>query len=152
MQFLAILPKLSPPASSLHLGNPGICHLKLHWYHSFHIYFHFQRLPPQKTITFENVLFLTQFKNFSISQKSCVSFLTYSCFINFKSCHVIMSISTQGRETFLIHLRISMKVANIDREILHNVWTTWGTSMKFSEKMWLMIILKVTKNRVSPFL
>ena len=40
-----------------------------------------------------------------------------------------------------------MKIANIDREILHNFWTTWGISMKFSGKMWLMIILKVTKNQ-----
>ena len=42
-----------------------------------------------------------------------------------------------------------MKIANIDREILHIFWTTWGTSMKFSEKMWLMVILKVRKNQ--PF-
>ena len=36
----------------------------------------------------------------------------------------------------------SMKIANIDREIFHNFWTTWGVSMKFSGKMWLMIKLK----------
>ena len=41
----------------------------------------------------------------------------------------------------------SMKIANIDREILHTLWTTWGISMKFSRKMLLMIILKVTKNQ-----
>ena len=40
-----------------------------------------------------------------------------------------------------------MKIANIDRESLHIFWTTWGISMKFSEKMWLMTILKVTKNQ-----
>ena len=40
-----------------------------------------------------------------------------------------------------------MKIANIDREILHYFWTTWGISMKFSGKMYLMIILKVTKNQ-----
>ena len=40
-----------------------------------------------------------------------------------------------------------MKIANIDREILHNFWTTWRISMKFSGKMCLMIILKVTKNQ-----
>ena len=40
-----------------------------------------------------------------------------------------------------------MKIANIDKEILHNFWTTWGISMKFSGKMCLMIILKVTKNQ-----
>ena len=32
-----------------------------------------------------------------------------------------------------------------DRKILHNFWTTWGISMKFSGKMRLMTILKVTK-------
>ena len=41
----------------------------------------------------------------------------------------------------------SMIIANIDREILHNFWTTSGISMKFSRKMFLMIILKVTKNQ-----
>ena len=41
---------------------------------------------------------------------------------------------------------ISMKIANIVREILHNFWTTWIISMKFSGKMCLMIILKVTKS------
>ena len=38
-----------------------------------------------------------------------------------------------------------MKIANIEREILHIFWTTWGISLKISGKMWLMIILKVTK-------
>ena len=40
-----------------------------------------------------------------------------------------------------------IKIANIDREILHNFWTTWGISMKISGKMWLLIILKVTKKQ-----
>ena len=40
-----------------------------------------------------------------------------------------------------------MKIANIVREILHIFWTTWGISMKFSGKMWIIIILKVTKNQ-----
>ena len=40
-----------------------------------------------------------------------------------------------------------MRIANIDREILHNFWTIWGIWMKFSGKMCLMIILKVTKNQ-----
>ena len=40
----------------------------------------------------------------------------------------------------------SVKIANI-------FWTTWGNSMKFSGKMWLMIILKATKKpRDSPSL
>ena len=38
-------------------------------------------------------------------------------------------------------------MANNDRESLHIFWTTWGISMKFSGKMWLMMILKVTKNQ-----
>ena len=33
-----------------------------------------------------------------------------------------------------------MKIANIDKEVLHNFWTTWGVSMKFSGNMWFMII------------
>ena len=41
----------------------------------------------------------------------------------------------------------SMEIANIDTEILHIFWTTWGISIRFSGKMWLMIILKVTKNQ-----
>ena len=40
-----------------------------------------------------------------------------------------------------------MKIANIDREILHIFWTTWGISIKFSEKMWFLITLKVIKNK-----
>ena len=36
-----------------------------------------------------------------------------------------------------------IKIANIDREILHIFWTTWGVS----GKMCLMILLKVTKNQ-----
>ena len=36
---------------------------------------------------------------------------------------------------------------NIDRKILHNFWMTWGISMKFSGKMWIMIKLNVTKNQ-----
>ena len=39
------------------------------------------------------------------------------------------------------------KIANIDREILRNFWTTWGISMKISRNMWLMIILKITKRQ-----
>ena len=40
-----------------------------------------------------------------------------------------------------------MTIANIDREFLHIFWMTWGTSMKFSGKMWLIITLKVTKDQ-----
>ena len=41
----------------------------------------------------------------------------------------------------------SMEIVNIAREILHNFWTTWWSSMKISGKMYLMIILKFTKNQ-----
>ena len=44
-----------------------------------------------------------------------------------------------------------MKLANIDRESLHNFCKFWMTvneiSIKSSGKMWLMIILNVTKNQ-----
>ena len=39
-----------------------------------------------------------------------------------------------------------MKIVNIDGENLHVLWTTRIISIKFSGKMWLMIILKVGKN------
>ena len=38
-----------------------------------------------------------------------------------------------------------MKIGNIDREIPHIFWTTWGISMTFSQNMWLTIILELTK-------
>ena len=41
----------------------------------------------------------------------------------------------------------SIKIANNDKEIFHIFWTTWGISVKFSGKMWLMIILKITENQ-----
>ena len=41
----------------------------------------------------------------------------------------------------------SMKIANIYREILHIFWTIWGIRLKLSGKMWLMIMLKVTKSQ-----
>ena len=40
-----------------------------------------------------------------------------------------------------------MKLANIDKENLYIFQTTWGSSMKFSGKMCLVIILKVTKKQ-----
>ena len=42
-----------------------------------------------------------------------------------------------------------MKIANIVREILHIFGTTCEISMKFSGKIWLMIILKVAKNQAA---
>ena len=38
-------------------------------------------------------------------------------------------------------------IVNIDGENLHIFWTTWEISVKFSGKIWLMIILKVTKSQ-----
>ena len=40
-----------------------------------------------------------------------------------------------------------MKIAKTDREILHIFWTTWEISMKLSEEMWFIIILKVKKKQ-----
>ena len=40
-----------------------------------------------------------------------------------------------------------MKIVDIDEENLNIFKTTWGVSMKFSWKKWLMIILKATKNQ-----
>ena len=37
------------------------------------------------------------------------------------------------------------ETVNTERENLHNFWTAWGISMKFSGKIRLMIILKVEK-------
>ena len=41
----------------------------------------------------------------------------------------------------------SIKIANIGKESLYILWTTWEISMKFSGKTWLMIIFKVTKKQ-----
>ena len=40
-----------------------------------------------------------------------------------------------------------MKIANIEKENLHVLWTTWEISIKLLENMWLIIILKVTKKQ-----
>ena len=45
-----------------------------------------------------------------------------------------------------------MKITNIDKEILHIVWTTWGIWIKFSGKMWLMIILSHKNQSFTPSL
>ena len=42
-----------------------------------------------------------------------------------------------------------VNVVNIEEENLHIFWTSWEIPMKFSGKMWLMIILKVTKEQIS---
>ena len=39
------------------------------------------------------------------------------------------------------------KLANIDRDFLHIFWTSSGNSIKFSGKMCLKIILRVTKDQ-----
>ena len=43
------------------------------------------------------------------------------------------------------------KIANVEEENLHIFWTTWGMWMTFSGKMWLVIILEVTKNQNCTF-
>ena len=45
----------------------------------------------------------------------------------------------------------SMKISNIEREIIYIFWTTWGISIKFSGKVWLIIILKLTKKQGFTF-
>ena len=42
-------------------------------------------------------------------------------------------------------IKKQMKTFNIDGENLHIFLTTWVISMKFPGKMWVMIVLKVTK-------
>ena len=44
-----------------------------------------------------------------------------------------------------------MKIANIDREVLHIFRTTWRILMKFSGKMFLVIILKLTRSQCFTF-
>ena len=38
-------------------------------------------------------------------------------------------------------------MVNIETEILHISWTTWGTSIKLPGKMWIIMLLKVTKSQ-----
>ena len=45
-----------------------------------------------------------------------------------------------------------MKIVNAEKKHLHIFPTTWEISMKFSGKICLMIISKVTKSRVLPLL
>ena len=40
-----------------------------------------------------------------------------------------------------------MKMFNIEVEDLYISWMTWGISVEFSGKIWLIITLKVTKNQ-----
>ena len=46
----------------------------------------------------------------------------------------------------------SRKIVNTEGENLHISGTTQRILMKFSGKLWLMTLLKVIKNRVSPSL
>ena len=41
-----------------------------------------------------------------------------------------------------------IEIANIDRKISHNSWTTWGISITLLGNIWLKIILKVTTKTV----
>ena len=59
---------------------------------------------------------------------------------------MLTSSVTSWRHYFLWNEEM-MKIANFGGEILHISWKTWGISMKFSGKMWPIIILKVTKNQ-----
>ena len=59
---------------------------------------------------------------------------------------MLTSCVTSWRHYFLCNKKM-MKIANIDREILQIFWKTWWISIKFSGKIWPIIILKVTKNQ-----
>ena len=61
-------------------------------------------------------------------------------------CYMMMSFVSLWQGTVKKSRKL-MKIVNIDREVIHNFWMTRGISMKFSGKMWLMIILKVTKSQ-----
>ena len=63
---------------------------------------------------------------------------------------MLTSSVTCWRHYFLVTKNVKnffkmMKIVNIHGENLRIFWTTWGISMKFSGKIWLMIILKATK-------
>ena len=63
------------------------------------------------------------------------------------SCYMLMS-------SVFFATRKCQKIQTIDEnsieeENLHICWTCWGISMKFSGKMSLIIILKLTKNQHS---
>ena len=45
----------------------------------------------------------------------------------------------------------SMKIVNIEGVNLHIFWKTWGNTIKFSGKTWLIIISKVTKKQGFTF-
>ena len=67
--------------------------------------------------------------------KKCWHHLLYADVINFfvtRKCQKIQKMA---------------KIINIDGENFHIFWMTWRILMKFSGKMWRMIILKVTKNQ-----
>ena len=43
-----------------------------------------------------------------------------------------------------------MEIVNIEKTNLYIFWTTWGISMKFSETMWLRIILTSQNAELHP--
>ena len=61
-------------------------------------------------------------------------------------CYMLTSLACLQQENVKKSRKL-MKLANIDEENLHIFLATWGTLMKFSEKMCLIIILKVTKKQ-----
>ena len=61
-------------------------------------------------------------------------------------CYRLMSLVTLSRGNNKKNLENwwkSMKIANIDRESLHNFWTTRKNAIKFLEKVWILITFKV---------
>ena len=61
-------------------------------------------------------------------------------------CYMLMSLVCLQQRN-VKNPRKLMKIVNIDEEHLHTFQMTCEISIEFSEKMCLMIVLKVTKNQ-----
>ena len=61
-------------------------------------------------------------------------------------CYMLMSLVSLYQRNLKKSEKL-MKIVNIDEENLHVFWMIWENSKKFSGKMWLMLILKVTKKQ-----
>ena len=61
-------------------------------------------------------------------------------------CYMLMSLVCLQQRN-VKNSRKLMKIVNIDEEHLHTFQMTCEISIEFSEKMCLMIVLKVTKNQ-----
>ena len=66
------------------------------------------------------------------------------------SCYMLMSLVCLYQENIKESEKM-MEIVNIKEENLNTFWMAWGIFKKLSKKMWLMIILKVTKNQGFAF-